>query len=246
VSGPELRSAFPVTRWSAVMSIRDDSTGDESERILDELCQDYWQPLYCFARRMGYDAHEAEDLTQGFFSYLLEKRLFASADPETGRLRTFLLTTFRRYVGDVQDRAHAAKRGGGREIVSLDVAFGEEEYAREPSDGVTPEMIFERTWAMAVLRHAFEALSEQEQAAGRGQQLAILEPFLVLGGDPSDGYKKVAEELGQTEAATRQVVTRLRAKLRDCLRRHIADTLRYPTDEQIEEELLSLRNALVE
>jgi RNA polymerase sigma-70 factor (ECF subfamily) len=245
VSGPEIKSAFPVTRWSAVLSIKEAQT-ITGNRVLDELCQDYWQPLYSFARRLGYGAHEAEDLTQGFFTYLLEKRLFAAADPESGKLRTFLLTTFRRYVNDARDRAHAAKRGGGQEIVSLDVAFGEEEYAKEPSDDVTPEVVFERMWAMAVLRHAYQALAEDERAAGRGEQLAMLEPFLVIGGNPADCYKSVSMELGMSEAAARQVVTRLRARLRECLKRHIADTLRNPTAEQIDQELLSLRKALTD
>ena len=114
-------SPFPVTQWTAVVNGCGQGSAEQRKDALDQLCRDYWYPLYSFARRSGRRRQDAEDLTQGFFCYLLERDLVSSADPELGKLRTFLLTAFQRYIRGIRVMEHAEKRGGGREIFSLDV-----------------------------------------------------------------------------------------------------------------------------
>jgi len=188
--------------------------------------------------------HDAEDLTQGFFCHILDKDLFTGANPELGRLRTFLLTTFRRYIEDVKERQHAIKRGGGVEMLSLDVKTGEKWYAREPSDSATPESVFDRNWALSLLRSAFEELSSTEEMSGRGEQFKALGQFLSIDGDGEVTYHAVSQSLKMSEEAVRQAVHRLRIKFRDCLRRQIAQTLVQATEQQIDSELRFLREAL--
>ncbi len=240
----QFNSAFPPTRWSAVLAVQRESDTQSADRALAELCGVYWYPLYSFARRLGHSPQDAQDLTQGFFHYVVDKDLFATADRELGKLRTFLLTTFRRYLSGVHDFEKAAKRGGRMQIVSLDVEIGEERYVNEPIDASTPERLFERNWALSVIRSALSALAAAEAASGRGKQYEALSPFLSPEGAECESYKAVADRLGLREDGVRQAVSRLRKKFRDFLREHIADTLSDPTPEQVDDELISLREAL--
>ena len=237
-------SPFPSTRWSVVLSLREAADSTSASQALRQLCEAYWYPLYIFARRRGFAPSDAEDATQGFFAYLLARNLFAAAEPQLGKLRTFLLTAFDRFLGDARDRERAQKRGGDCELIALDATDGESRYAYEPLDIASPERLFERSWAMTVLRSALVELSTDEASAGRAAQFRALQPFLSPDATAAASYPAAAQRISLSEGAVRQIVSRLRRKFRDSLRRQIADTLREPTDVQIEEELFSLRAAL--
>jgi len=211
---------------------------------MEELCQAYWYPLYVFARRQGGTREDAEDLTQGFFQYLLEKNLIAAASKDLGKLRTFLLTIFQRYIGDARARDRALKRGGGVPLVPLDLREGEERYAHEPADPLTPEALYDRSWAMSLLAKSLDELGKSEARAGRGAQFAVLEPFLNASAVADGNYDAAATSLGMNGDAVRKAVSRLRHRFRDALRQQIAATLHDPDDEQVDEELMALRVAL--
>jgi RNA polymerase sigma factor (sigma-70 family) len=237
-------SPFPVTQWTLLV---DGCRADDPElrrRSLEELCRAYWYPLYAFARRQGGGREDAEDLTQGFFHYLLEKNLFASASQDLGKLRTFLLTIFQRYIGDARARDRALKRGGGQALLPLDLREGEERYAHEPADPVTPEALYDRSWAMALLAKSLDELGRSEESAGRGDHFKVLEPFLNAAAVADGNYETAAQALGMNHEAVRKAVSRLRRKFRDALRQQIAATLQEPSEQQVDEELLSLREAL--
>lgn len=234
---------FPATCWTAVWKLRTENSVS-ARGALAQLCENYWFPLYAFARRNGRSPHDAEDLTQGFFCYALERDLFANADPDLGRLRTFLLTAFRRYLADERTHEGRQKRGGDCEKISIDFKAGEENYLPEFADRETPEKLYERSWALSVLSAAMEQLSRREAEAGREAQARVLAPFLAPGGEGEADYASAARELAMTEAAARQAVSRLRRRFRDELRLLVADTLLRPAEQQIDEELAALRAAL--
>jgi RNA polymerase sigma-70 factor (ECF subfamily) len=211
---------------------------------LATLCRDYWYPLYAFARRLGRSQEDAEDLTQGFFAYVLEKDVFLMADRNLGTLRTFLLKVFQRYMGDMRGRERALKRGGGREFVSLNVDNGEELYARDMATPDTPELLFDRSWAQALLRATLSVLASAEESAGRGQQFEVLQSFLTPESVSAQSYETAACESGLTPEAARQAVCRLRRKFRECLREQIGATLHEPDDVRIDGELSALRAAM--
>lgn len=236
-------SHFPQTQWTALVSICREGPPEDRRQALEILCRDYWYPLYAFARKCGNDRSDAEDLTQGFFHYLLERDLFSFASEELGRLRTFLITAFQRYVGDVKDRGRALKRGGGVEILSLDVDEAERNFG-EPVASLSPHEIFDRNWALTVLHSALRQLKESEMRSGRERQFAVLEPFLNPRSTDAGNYETVTDELDMSPETARKAVSRLRVRFRDVLREQIAATLSFPTEEQVDEELDALKGVL--
>ncbi|HKI17633.1 MAG TPA: ECF-type sigma factor, partial [Isosphaeraceae bacterium] len=146
----ESTDRFPATHWSRVVQSADGSS-PEARAALEALCSAYWYPLYAFIRRRGHDPDGAADLVQGLFTHLLERNAFASADPRRGRFRTFLLAVCRNFLADQAEHRQAQKRGGGMAIASLDCSGAEGRYRAEPADTLTPDRLFERAWALAML-----------------------------------------------------------------------------------------------
>jgi RNA polymerase sigma-70 factor (ECF subfamily) len=235
-----LTNDFHTTRWTVVLAAGDKEAPD-AQHALATLCETYWYPIYAYARRKGHAAPEAEDLTQGFFSALLEKDYVNAADPERGRFRAFLLTAFQRYVSRERDRARAQKRGGGRAPLSLDFAYGERRYTIEPSHELTPERAFDRRWAITLLETVVERLQREMADAGKSEVFDGLKPHLLA---PADGaaYADLAERLDSTEGAVKTALHRLRSRYRDLLRDEIAETVSGPgeVDSEIGHLLQSL------
>src|SRR5881628_1700770 len=146
-SGPKV---FATTHWSVVLAAKE---GDSSsvQDALEKLCRTYWYPIYAYLRRRGCGEHDAQDLTQGFFAQLLERRSIQGVEREKGKFRSFLLASLNYYVADERDRANAQKRGGGRQILSFDAQEAEQRYRLEPMDERSPDKLFEHRWAMTLL-----------------------------------------------------------------------------------------------
>lgn len=234
-------ATFPVTRWSVVAAA---TTGDDrAATALGELCQLYWYPLYAYARRRGLAPEDAEDATQRFFMSVLESNLFASADPSKGRLRSFLLKSFTFDLTDASRHAGRRKRGGGVEVVSFDLERAEERYQTE-RPVAEPVCQFEQAWATAVLEGAVRQVEEHYAATGRGPLFNTLRPCLGNASAGTAAPMPQAASLGLSDVALRQAISRLRDRFRTALRAQIADTLRDPTEEAINEELRSLRAVL--
>ena len=173
---------FATTHWSVVLAAgRTEQAA--AAAALERLCQEYWFPVYAFVRRKGHDAHQAEDLTQGFFARLLEKNWLESADPNRGRFRTFLLTAVSRFLANEHDRDRALKRGGGERVLSFDAQDAEGRYLLEPVSDSTPEKIFEQQWASRILAVVLEKLRAEFDGGGRAGRFEALKGFLLGDGE---------------------------------------------------------------
>src|SRR5580700_240435 len=150
--------SLAATRWTLVLAAARLEDPEPAMRALTELCQTYWTPLYAYIRRQGRDPHEAEDLTQEFFSRLLAKNYLADADPAKGKFRSFLLASLKHFLANEWDRARAQKRGGGRTVIALDALSEAERRRIEPADNASPDKAFDRQWAITVLDHALKRL----------------------------------------------------------------------------------------
>lgn len=225
---------FVTTHWSVVLRAgREESA--QSAAALAELCQAYWYPVYAFVRRQGHAAADAQDLTQEFFARLIEGESLQAADPQKGRFRSFLLTLLKRMLVSEWRRERRQKRGGGAVVFSLDEHEAEERYRFEPADPATPETVFERRWAEAVLDRVLTRLESEYRGHALG--FANLQPYLVEDKGVAP-FAEAAARLGVTEAALKAVVYRLRCRYGEVFRDEIAQTVEQPED--VEEEIRHL------
>lgn len=231
---------FPMTRWSVVVSARE---GDESRAraALSDLCEAYWMPLYPFARRKGKSPEDAEDLTQAFFARLIAKELFSKADATRGKLRSFLLGAFKNFLSDESARSCAQKRGGGKEVISIDAAQAEEWLAIEPLDEESPDRSFQRRWALVVLDRVMKSLRQHYVDSGKGEVFDHLHHYLAPdSGRP--GYREASVALGLSENAVRVAVFRMRQRYGQDLQAQIAETVE--SEEEVAGEIDELFRAV--
>lgn len=233
---------FSTTHWSMVLAAGDFASAG-SRDALERLCRTYWFPLYTYLRRRGYDTHQAEDCTQAFFAGLLERGSLGRASPERGKFRSFLLSSLNYFLADERDRAGAQKRGGGKDIVSLDIEDAETRYRLEPAHDLTPEKLFERSWSLTVLGNAMARLKTEFTKAGKLHTFECLKLHLPAGRGPAS-YETVAAKLGMSEAAVKAAVHRLRHRYRQLVRDEIAQTVSTP--DQVDEEIRDLFAALAD
>ena len=235
---------FGTTRWTLVAAAGKRVT-PEARKALSELCRLYWYPVYAFVRRRGKDADEALDLTQGFFTRLIEKNDLADADRTRGRFRSWLLASVKHYLANEWDRVTAKKRGGGRKTFSLDIDPDDAEgrYRHEPSHKLTPERIFDRRWALTTLEQTLAALKGRCESEGKAALFEALRPMLTSDAAADVApYRRVADDLGMTEGAVKVAAHRLRREYRELLRQGIAETVERPED--VDDEIRDLFAAL--
>ena len=206
---------FQSTQWSVVIAAAD--RGEHSQAAMESLCRAYWTPLYYFAQRSAKNVHDAQDLTQAFFEKLLAKEYLVEADRTRGRFRSFLITSFRNFLSNERDRAHALKRGGGRSILSLNFESADVTSESWAADYDDPEKLYERKWAETVLLRVMSRIEREQERAGRAREFHALRPF--IGGRAFDNtIAAVAETLQCTESTARMAVSRLRQRYRELLR----------------------------
>jgi RNA polymerase sigma factor (sigma-70 family) len=229
---PDGPVAFTTTQWSVVLAAQGGSPA--ADEALGKLCRTYWWPLYGFVRRSGYKPEEAQDLTQGFFALLLERRDLDAVRRERGRLRSYLLVSLKNFVAKARRREFALKRGEGRALVPLDELLARERADLEPADNLTADRIYERRWALTLLEQVLARLEAEYADTGNGKLFDCLKEFLSdEPGRPSQA--QIATELGMTENAVKQAFHRLRQRYRQLLREEIAQTVAVPGD--VEDEL---------
>lgn len=232
--------SFDTTRWSVIAAARGPDP-EAAQAALSALCEAYWYPLYAFIRRWGADPDAARDLTQGFFTSLLERRAFELVRPERGRFRTFLLASAKHFLLNEAARSRTAKRGGG--VAPLSLAFDDAEgrYQFEPADVTTPETLYERRWALTLIERVLAALRTDWEASGRTAEFDELKESL-LGSGPAGGYAAAATRLGTTEGALKVAAHRLRRKFQTRLRQEIGETV--ADQAEIDDEIQYLVRAL--
>ena len=231
--------AFTTTHWSVVLEAQGRSP--VAQAALEKLCRTYWQPVYSFIRRQGAGPEEAEDLTQGFFALLLERRDFDAVRKERGRLRSYLLTSLKHFLASEQRRAMAIKRGKGQRLVPLEELSGKERIEMEPADHLSADRVYERRWASTLMEQVLRRLKDEYRAAGNAALFDWLKQLLTdEPGAPSRA--EIAARLGMTENAVWQALYRFRHRYQVLLREEISHTVAIASD--IEDELRHLISVL--
>ncbi len=242
---------FASTHWSLVVEAGD-APSQAAERALADLCHHYWPPVYTFVRRRGHPASDAQDLTQAFFVHVLEKRVYARADPSRGRFRSFLLAALKHFLADAHARTQTRKRGSDYEFLPL----SEEVLAAEPAafiacdtadavgDRDPEDRHFEERWAAALVGRALASLRDAYAGEGREALFDALRPFLGGGASPVPNQDELAARLALPVNTLRTHVHRLRERYRATLRAEVAHTV--ATAGEVREELRHLMRVLVD
>jgi len=234
------RRVFATTHWSVVLAAKRQE-GPIAEAALERLCRVYWPPLYGYIRRQGYGAAAAQDLTQEFLSRLIHREWLNHLQDQRGKFRSFLLAFLRHFLSDQRDLARAQKRGGGKELISLDQMADEEKSWAEPVDRLTPEQVFERRWAQALMERAVDRLRGEYADRGKMALYEVLKD-VQPGEHGAQTYEDIGGRFGMSEQAVKNAVHRLRRRHREILREEIAQTVTQPSE--IEEEIQHLMAVL--
>jgi RNA polymerase sigma factor (sigma-70 family) len=230
---------FVTTQWSMVAAAQ---TGEPAQVdiALESLCCTYWWPLYAFVRRRGYEAHDAQDLTQEFFTRLLSAGFLRGVDRRKGKFRSFLLAAIEHFLAKEWRRASAQKRGGKFTFISSNADWAEQLYLQVPASYLSPEQLYDRQWALTLLDRVLARLRQEFIDAGKQMQFEALKTFLT-GEKQTQSYHNLAAELGTTEAALKMAVSRMKQRYGELLRAEIATTVNSP--EEIDGELRALFGA---
>lgn len=225
---------FATTRWSLIL--KSDPGPDSARDALEHICRDYRAPVLAFVRRAGYSAADAEDLTQEFFSRLLERHWHERADPAQGRFRNYLMTALRRFLIDARASSATRKRGGGTPSLDFEQACK----SQPQSVFESPEQAFTHHWMRTVLEHALRRLRAEAREAGKLELFDRLAEFLA---EPPDSsvYANLGAELSIRPNTIAVNVHRLRQRLRSLIRLELLQTVADP--DSLDQELSELRHS---
>ncbi|HXP63591.1 MAG TPA: sigma-70 family RNA polymerase sigma factor [Dongiaceae bacterium] len=220
---PRQNAQFTTTHWSVVLAA---GGGDSpaARQALEHLCQTYWYPVYAYVRRRDNSPEDAEDLTQEFFAKLIERNDFAKVSRDRGPFRAFLKSALNHLLSDRRDYVRAAKRGGGKIILSLDAQTAEQRYQLEPADMTTPDKLYDRRWALTLLEKARSRLAEEYGTAGKSELYNHLK-FLEPGAPEVLSYAEIGRRLGKSESAIKTEASRLHRRYRQLVRGEVAQTV---------------------
>ena len=222
---------FETTHWSLVLASQsqESSSADQRFAALSQLCRIYWRPLYVYLRRCGHEAVDAEDLTQGFLGALLKRDAFDTVAQERGRFRSFLIASLKNYLSHHREKEGAQKRGGGKWHLSLSDPRIEAALQSELMDSASPELAYEKRWAMTLLDRVRSRLRGEYLAGGKEGYGDELMPFLP-GGHATRSQGDIAAALGISVSAVKSEVYRLRQRFGQYLRAEVANTVSDPSE----------------
>ena len=229
---------FPETRWSILIQKDDDVSvsPEDLEANFAALCTHYWYPLYAFVRKGGHASEDAQDLTQGFFAYLLSGDRMAKLDPAKGRFRSYLLGAMKHYLSDRRKYDRAEKRGGGKIPLSIETGLAESRFQQALSHDLSPEKLFDREWASTILTDTASQLEREFAEQGKANLFAEVGDYLYEK-PPKGIYGEIAERLNMNEPNVRAIVSRMRKRYKAILRERIDATVddASKVDDEIQE-----------
>jgi RNA polymerase sigma-70 factor (ECF subfamily) len=236
-------ASFQTTHWTVVLHAREPDSEESARQALSGFCEAYWPPLYSFLRHRGHPSADAQDLVQSFFAHLLEENTLSRADRQKGRLRTFLLGSLENFLCNEYDRARALKRGGGRQILSIDEHLPEAEAAMLATVHLSDAACYDLVWASNIVSRAWQTLQNAFEAEGKAEWLEELRPFVAGGSARPPSQEEAAARLRVPIATLRTWLSRLRQRFRESLRSEVASTVSDPED--VDQELRHLYQILM-
>lgn len=189
---------FPETSLTLVGRLRstDLRLRDEAIRL---VAMRYWLPLYDFARRTGLNEPTATDAVQDFFQHILtHSDGFACYDGNQGKLRTWIITIYRRRLSSTLARQQTQARGGNIEHLPLDFVMAESLYLRYANEDThNPELAFDRAFARQLWQQVLSTLKCSYSYRNRSLVYEVLHPFILTDlKEQGLSSKELAEKAG--------------------------------------------------
>lgn len=240
------KPGFSTTHWSIIATGADPNREDEkAQRAFAQLCRTYWRPLFLYVCRRGFLTEDAQDLTQDFFTMMVEKNWLKNANRERGRFRSFLLKSLQNFLNDAGQKRDARKRGGGLTFVSWDEWIAEApsqlSVSAQTLQTLPPERLFDVRWAATVVEEALRRLSEECERTGRLRLFDALSAHLTT--ERSEvSYTSLSRLLGVSESMVKRQLHNMRQRYRWLLRAEVGRTVSSPAE--VDDEIRHLCAAL--
>jgi hypothetical protein len=238
------RKEFPKTPWP---EIRGAKTHDETKQraIVDSLINEYWKPVYCYLRRIGYANEPAKDLTQGFYDEIvLGHNLVQHADQSKGRFRTFLLTALKRYVVSAHRRETAKIRvpkDGVRRIAATEM----QSLTAERSE-LTPEDVFYHAWATNLLDQVIGEIKDEYYKSSKAVHWKVFQARLlspIFTNEKAASLKEICMTYGvESEEQVSNMIVTVKRRFHRILKRRLRQFVR--SDLEVEDEFNELLKIL--
>jgi len=229
---------FPSTCWTQFLG--GGRTGAAGRRAAESLAQRYWKPIYAFIRsQWAKSAEDAKDLTQEFFVWMLESDFLSRADRTRGRFRSFVKVALRHFLTNEARDTRRIKRGGGRDIVSLDGVPDDSLPGGEPAGAKakTPEEILDEAWKNETLLRTASTLGEALRAEGKGVYYDVFRDYF-LAGAAGLNYRALAERYAISEVDVSNFLMHAKNRYRAILTDIVAETVE--NEEELRDELKAL------
>lgn len=200
--GCSVNDRFPNTAWTEIRNAKLDGSEAGAE-AMNRFVIAYWRPIYCFLRAKGYKHDRAEELTQEFLFQLIQRDWLGRADPQRGRLRNYILRILIRFLSDQGPRRAPRQSQFEHSFVAVSTLVTADDRCFDPPSDSTPEEIFERSWAVSLVKDVLRLLELSYDAQDRR---AWYEIFAINHGFTENPEKPTQEELAQRFGITRDKV----------------------------------------
>jgi RNA polymerase sigma-70 factor (ECF subfamily) len=209
--------------WSIVNAAK--SQGSPKRLAAANRCiAGYWKPVFYFLRARGYSFHDAEDMTQDFFTRFLDRDWIRAADGNRGRFRTFLLTILTRFVADQGPRRAKKQQTFDRHLVPISALVGDDERSYEPPTTETPDAIFMKQWAKAVIGQVQSELRAWAESKGRPDWHSIFDAHhFPPPGEPRPSQQALATKFAVTREQVKYAIEQMDAQFVETLRTVVVD-----------------------
>lgn len=222
------RAEFQSTIWSDILAAGDPAHPRMREH-LDVLCRRYWKPVFSYVRLAWRASEEdARDLTQGFFTRLLEKDFWSRLRPDRGSFRGYLKKALKHFLINAREYDNVRRPTGALLPIN--------EEAVGPADAETPDQAYDREWFACIMEAATGGLRKFLEAQDKKVYFEVFSLYYADGGQGTEPRQnEVAQKLGIKKSDVNNYLAFCRRELLRIVREHIRD---YVADEkEVEEEL---------
>jgi DNA-directed RNA polymerase specialized sigma24 family protein len=194
------RSTFPPTRWTRI------EDAGQREAVREELYKQYWDPLYCYARRKGFRHEDAKNFTQDFLTDILmgKRKLLSKADKRRGKFHSLLVKSFENFIRGYR-RKKRVPTGAEADVSEYEVPDA------VPQD---PAAALDRVWAIEVLHDVLAELESECQRDGLQSHWGAFQERLLkrLHDQPPSSIKEVCRKyaISSAQQASNMLVTVIR------------------------------------